>query len=689
MQPAINPFTYGSPISDPKRFVGRQREIDQIFMRLRNPEFENSSIVGERRSGKTSLLNYIGHPSVVSACGLDPEKFLFVYLDLELITSDSTPSRLYQFMLRRISAKVKDEALRAELRKVSQAETIDTFDLDELFDSIEEAALHIVLLVDEFENIGNNANFGPDFYYGLRSLAIHHDLALVTASRQELAEISRSDAVRSSPFFNIFASIRLQPFSLDDIHSLLKVYMAEAPFQFDPADVKATIRLGGTLPFFTQMAFHFLYDDCATQLSGHKLVSGETAGAPSSGRVLSQAEGSGPALGLTKGQALSLTKGSGIALVEERFAEAASPHLEGYWQHSSHNEKVALTLLTLLTHHPQYRDAGKEYWTPDELVAWFANAGMVLGSLAGRSLVLRDDRRYALASTTLRQWITKELTKPGDGMARAESLPELEQLLAASLPGPMATRAIQWLRITNTQYRPLFAAWLSDHRTAESVLNLLSETSLPLQQLQGQGLTPPRRDEDRLLDQSVSEAERRRAGRLASMGGTVSIMFTDLESSTELLSSLGDTVAQNLLRTHNQIVREQVSSYGGVEVKSMGDGFMLVFSSARRALECAVAIQRSFHQYNTEHPGSRLNVRIGVNVGEAIKEEEDFFGTAVVVAARVAAQANGGQIYVSELFRRVVGSAGDFQFTDLGYRQLKGLPEEHRVFEVQWTSAAT
>ena len=95
----LNPFTYGNPISDPSRFVGRQREVEQIFMRLRNPEFESSSLVGERRSGKTSLLNFIAHPDTVRAYGLDSATYLFVYLDLEMITSTSTPTRLYQYML--------------------------------------------------------------------------------------------------------------------------------------------------------------------------------------------------------------------------------------------------------------------------------------------------------------------------------------------------------------------------------------------------------------------------------------------------------------------------------------------------------------------------------------------------------------------------------------------------------------
>ena len=88
METLNNPYTYGNPMSDPKRFVGRKREIEQVFSRLRNPEFESSSIVGERRSGKTSLLNYIAHPDIISTNGLDPTKYLFVYLDLEMIVSN-------------------------------------------------------------------------------------------------------------------------------------------------------------------------------------------------------------------------------------------------------------------------------------------------------------------------------------------------------------------------------------------------------------------------------------------------------------------------------------------------------------------------------------------------------------------------------------------------------------------------
>src|SRR6266567_9526318 len=91
-----NPFTYGNPISHPTRFFGRQHEIEQIFSRLRNVEFESSSLVGERRIGKTSLLNYVAHPDIRRAHGLDPDKYLFVYVDLQILDKDTTPTRLWK-----------------------------------------------------------------------------------------------------------------------------------------------------------------------------------------------------------------------------------------------------------------------------------------------------------------------------------------------------------------------------------------------------------------------------------------------------------------------------------------------------------------------------------------------------------------------------------------------------------------
>ena len=91
-----NPFTYGNPISDPAHFIGRERQIEQVFSRLRNRAFESSSLVGERRIGKTSLLKSIAHPNTRIDYGLDPNKYMFVYVDLQLIDEDATPQKFWR-----------------------------------------------------------------------------------------------------------------------------------------------------------------------------------------------------------------------------------------------------------------------------------------------------------------------------------------------------------------------------------------------------------------------------------------------------------------------------------------------------------------------------------------------------------------------------------------------------------------
>ena len=97
---------------------------------------------------------------------------------------------------------------------------------------------------------------------------------------------------------------------------------------------------------------------------------------------------------------------------------------------------------------------------------------------------------------------------------------------------------------------------------------------------------------------------------------------------------LGDVRAQEVLRIHNAIIREQVGANEGFEVKSQGDGFIMAFSGARRALECAIAIQQNFAIHEEAHPGEPIRVRIGLHTGEAIKEGEDFFGKTVTLAVR-------------------------------------------------------
>jgi serine/threonine protein kinase len=174
----------------------------------------------------------------------------------------------------------------------------------------------------------------------------------------------------------------------------------------------------------------------------------------------------------------------------------------------------------------------------------------------------------------------------------------------------------------------------------------------------------------------------------AAPDGTVSILFSDIENSTMMTERLGDLRAQQLLHDHNDLIRKEVAEQKGFEVKSMGDGFMVAFSSARRALLCAIGIQRAFDKYSKQHPAEPIRVRIGLHMGEAISEGGDFFGKTVIMAARIGAKANAGEILVSSVFKAVTESAGDLKFDD-GYDvELKGLSGSYHVHRVLWANGA-
>jgi class 3 adenylate cyclase len=125
-------------------------------------------------------------------------------------------------------------------------------------------------------------------------------------------------------------------------------------------------------------------------------------------------------------------------------------------------------------------------------------------------------------------------------------------------------------------------------------------------------------------------------------------------------------------------------AHGGFEVKTIGDAFMIVFASARRALLCAIDLQRAFSAYSREHPEEQLRVRFGVHVGEPIREAGDFFGKSVIFASRVAAQATGGEILASALSKELAESAGDIHFGTPREFTLKGFDGAHSLYPVSW-----
>jgi len=166
------------------------------------------------------------------------------------------------------------------------------------------------------------------------------------------------------------------------------------------------------------------------------------------------------------------------------------------------------------------------------------------------------------------------------------------------------------------------------------------------------------------------------------------MLFTDLVGSTELMAQLGDDRAEMVRRTHFRLLRETVAGHGGQEVKSLGDGLMVFFSSAVEAVACAVAVQRSVQRYNRQHEDHQLRARIGLHVGEPIRDEGDYFGKAVVIARRLCDRAEGGQIIASDLVHSLAGSRGSFTFTSLGLLALRGLADPVPAWDIAWLKAA-
>jgi class 3 adenylate cyclase len=273
-----------------------------------------------------------------------------------------------------------------------------------------------------------------------------------------------------------------------------------------------------------------------------------------------------------------------------------------------------------------------------------------------------DARRYA---TLLRESVSPEAWQ---AMARAMSEFDVSGLLS-EVRCPTLVLHRRQVRLPDVSFARGLASAIPDAR---------------LVLLEGPSFAPFVDDTDSVLlaiDEFLSEGEEAAAPALG-QEDIHTILFTDVEESTALTDRLGDAKARDVLRTHEGIVRDALHAHGGSEVKTMGDGFMASFSSATKALECAIAMQRAFEEHN-ESAEEPIRVRVGLNAGEPIAEEEDLFGTAVIRAARIAALAAGGEILVANVVRELSEGKG-FLFADRGDTALRGFEDPVRLFEVRW-----
>ncbi|BEH78603.1 MULTISPECIES: adenylate/guanylate cyclase domain-containing protein [Mycobacterium] len=165
--------------------------------------------------------------------------------------------------------------------------------------------------------------------------------------------------------------------------------------------------------------------------------------------------------------------------------------------------------------------------------------------------------------------------------------------------------------------------------------------------------------------------------------GRVVILFSDIEESTALNERIGDRAWVKLIGAHDKMVHEFVHRHGGHVVKSQGDGFMIAFARAEQAVRCGLDIQRALSREAKRKPRNGIRVRIGIHMGRSVRRGDDLFGRNVAMAARVAGQAVGGQILVSEPVRDAVRDCGDIRVDDGRDVELKGFSGSYRLFGVE------
>jgi hypothetical protein len=426
-----NPFTYGNPISEPARFFGRDREIEQIITRLRNKEFESSSLVGDRRIGKTSLLNFINHAEVRHRYGLDDSTCIFVYVDLQLLGATATPTQLWHHLLRELEKSCRDLDAKSVIQSIYTTDPLDMFTVNEAFEAVEESGRRVVFLLDEFDQVTANPLFGPDFFLGLRSLSIHHKLALITASRNELIELCHSQDIRSSPFFNIFANINLSLFPVPDARRLMSETVVSTNAEFTPSDQEFLIELAGPHPFFLQMACHFLFD------------------------------------------AYSVNEDDRRSFVSKSFAAEAAAHLSDCWRHCDDHERIVLTASSLLESQGQ---VGRRKFRMDDLRAAFSRSEHVVKRLEKRGLLVSVDDGHALFCSALGAWIIAELKAALEEEHSYGAWLKSNEPLVRRISGRARRELADLLPKVAVKYRDLIISWLSDPEHVASAVILLKRT---------------------------------------------------------------------------------------------------------------------------------------------------------------------------------------------------------------------
>ena len=165
---------------------------------------------------------------------------------------------------------------------------------------------------------------------------------------------------------------------------------------------------------------------------------------------------------------------------------------------------------------------------------------------------------------------------------------------------------------------------------------------------------------------------------------TRAFLFSDLRDYTSFVEAKGDAAAARLLRDYRTLVRRELARHDGAEVKTEGDSFYVVFEAPSAALDCAVAILRAADVRNGRDPTSPLRIGIGLHAGETVAYDDQFVGSAVNIASRIAGKAGAGDLLISDTLRGLVRTSRNIAMSDRGALDLKGVAEPIRAWTVDW-----
>jgi hypothetical protein len=358
---AINPFEYSKPIKHPDKFFGRQEELTRIREGCRN--MRSISIVGERRSGKTSLLKLFIIPGIIRDFNFDKE-FIFCYIDAEGL-EDIEPACFWKNVLSQLEKRLHLESLKNEIKAIIEHEAFENTSLRDLFEKLE--SVKIIFFIDEFETILQNPRFPKSFYGHLRYLTQNCPVAFITASRRELVYHCIDNDTKSSPFFNVFENLLIKPFDDSECRELVKKYLKGMDVSFTDGELDKMIELSGGYAAFFQIACHFMFYAYQTD-------------------------------------EIKDNENERLDYVEDHFRIQVKPHFVYFWNKSEEEERILLSLLALLS------KRGKSSISEDKIKKIYPRYKNDLLTLTARSLVLKDNSNYRVFSPVFVEWLLIELT---------------------------------------------------------------------------------------------------------------------------------------------------------------------------------------------------------------------------------------------------------------------------------------